>query len=115
MRKISAIAVLALLTSCGVPSSSTPPDTPPSAPANLNGNEVGKPLEMGRSGCERTLKKQLTDPDSLQEDAYVITAASPTNWTARMSFRSRNGFGGMVPGVAVCTFDGVMYRVFTQG
>lgn len=110
MRKMSAIVALVLLASCGAPSSSTAP----SASANLNGNEVGKPLVMGRSGCERTLKDQLTDPDSLRENAYVVTAASPTSWTARMEYRSRNGFGGVVPGVAVCTFDGVMYRVFTQ-
>lgn len=78
---------------------------------NLNGNEVGQPLMMGRSGCERVLKKLLRDPNSLEEDQYVITEASPTSWAASMSFRSRNGFGGMNAGQAICTFDGTMYNV----
>lgn len=78
---------------------------------NLNENTVGQPLVMGRTGCERTLKQLLRDPNSLEEGEYVITQASPKNWTARMAFRSRNGFGGMSSGVASCTFDGTQYQI----
>jgi hypothetical protein len=82
---------------------------------NLNENEVGKPLEMGRTGCERVLKGMLRDPESLQRGEYTITEASPTAWAATMNFRSRNGFGGMNPMQAVCTFDGTQYTVKLVG
>lgn len=98
MNRLMVVMALGVLAGCSAQSS------------NLNGNEVGKPLEMGRTGCERALKQQLRDPNSLEEAKYVITAASPTNWTAQMDFRSRNGFGGMVPGTATCTFNGTVYR-----
>jgi hypothetical protein len=78
---------------------------------NLDGNEVGQPLQMGLTGCERTLKSLLRDPESLQRDEYTVTEASPTVWSASMSFRSRNGFGGMNPMQAVCTHDGKQYTV----
>ena len=80
---------------------------------NLGENEVGQPLVMGMSGCERTLKKLLRDPESLQRnlDDYTVTQASPTDWTANMNFRSRNGFGGMNQMQAVCSFDGEKYTV----
>jgi hypothetical protein len=85
------------------------PEAPKSK--NLDGNEVGQPLVMGKTGCERTLKKMLRDPESLQKDEYTITEASPTAWAANLSFRSRNGFGGMNPAQAICTFDGKQYTV----
>ena len=78
---------------------------------NLDGNEAGGRLVRGRSGCERTLKKALRDPDSLQGDDYTIIEASPEKWTAKIQFRSRNGFGGLNDGVAVCSFDGSNYQV----
>ena len=78
---------------------------------NLDGNKVGGRLVMGRSWCERTLKKALRDPDSLQGDEYTIIEASPEKWTAKIQFRSRNGFGGMSAGVAVCGFDVSNYQV----
>lgn len=99
---IAALFLLLPLTACGggAPESK-----------NLNDNEVGQELTMGRTGCERTLKEQLRDPESLQKDEYLVTEASPTSWTASLSFRAKNGFGGMNPGRAVCSFDGTMYRV----
>jgi hypothetical protein len=78
---------------------------------NLGGNEVGAPLVMGRSGCKRTLKQVLRDPESLQGDEYTVTEASPDKWTAQILFRSRNGFGGMNASKAVCSFDGSNYQV----
>ena len=78
---------------------------------NLGDNEVGAPLVMGRSGCKRTLKQVLRDPESLQGDEYTVVEASPEKWTAKILFRSRNGFGGMNAGEAVCSFDGSTYQV----
>lgn len=97
-----ALASALLLAACGP----TKPKNP-----NLNENVVGEALVMGRTGCERTLKGLLRDPNSLEEEEYVITEASPSSWTARMAFRSRNGFGGMNRGVASCSFDGEQYQV----
>ena len=78
---------------------------------NLNENIIGAPLFRGRSGCERTLKKMLRDPNSLEGEEYVVTAANPQSWTAQIIFRSKNGFGGMNRSVANCTFDGQVYLV----
>lgn len=96
------IAAALLLTACG---SSEPKSK------NLDGNEVGAELMMGRSTCERTLKDLLRDPGSLERGEYVITAASPTSWTASMKFGARNGFGGMNQMAAVCSSDGTRYTV----
>ena len=82
---------------------------------NLDENEVGAELTMGRSGCERTLKGLLRDPGSLERGEYVITEASPTNWVATMRFGARNGFGGMNQMTAVCSFDGTKYTVQLTG
>ena len=101
-RPTIAAALALLLTACGggAPESK-----------NLGGAEVGQPLVMGLTGCERTLKQQLRDPGSLQRGEYTVTEASPTNWTASMQFGAKNGFGGMNQGTAICSFDGTMYRV----
>ncbi len=89
--------------------------TPEPTSKNLGENEVGQPMKSGWSGCERTVKDLLRDPESLQRDEYVITEASPTAWAATMNFRARNGFGGMNPMQAVCTFDGTRYTVQLLG
>lgn len=103
-RFAAALAALSLtLTACG--------GTPEPKSKNLGGNEVGQKLIYGRSGCERTLKKLLRDPGSLEAYEYTVTEASPTAWAASMSFGSRNGFGGMNRGEAVCTFDGNEYTI----
>lgn len=105
----SALAAVSMtLTACG-----GAPEQPKSK--NLGENEVGQPLVMGLTGCERTLKKMLRDPESLQRDEYIVTEASPTAWAASMSFRARNGFGGMNPMQAVCSFDGTQYTVQLVG
>ena len=96
------MAAALLVTACG---SSEPKSK------NLNENEVGQPLVMGMSGCERTLKKLLRDPGGMERGEYVVTAASPTSWAANMQFGARNGFGGMNPMTAVCSFDGTQYTV----
>ena len=104
----AALAALSLtLTACG--------GTPEPKSKNLGGNEVGQRLVMGLTGCERTLKKMLRDPESLQRDEYIVTEASPTAWAATMSFRARNEFGGMNPMQAVCTFDGTQYTAQLLG
>ena len=101
------VAAAVLLTGCG---SSEPKSK------NLDGNEVGQELMMGRTGCERTLKGLLRDPGSLERGEYVITEASPTSWAASMRFGARNGFGGMNQMAAVCSFDGTQYTVqLTEG
>lgn len=49
--------------------------------------------------CENTIKKLLRDPDSYQfESASVVSSKEAT-----INFRSKNGLGGYVPGVAKCT------------
>jgi len=83
----------------------------PKQSVNLGGNEAGYELVYGRSGCRRTLKQALRDPESLQGDEYVVIEAAPDKWKAKIQFRSRNGFGGMNAGVAVCSFDGSNYQV----
>lgn len=83
---------------------------------NLGENEVGQPLVYGMTGCERTLKGLLRDPNSLERGEYIVTEASPTNWVATMRFGARNGFGGMNQMAAVCSFDGTQYTVqLTEG
>jgi hypothetical protein len=109
--KAIAAAILAasiVLSACG-----GKPEKPKSK--NLDGNEVGQPLMMGRTGCENTLKKLLRDPESLQRDEYTIVEATPTAWAATMTFRARNGFGGMNQMQAVCTSDGTRYTVQLAG
>ncbi len=104
----AALAALSLtLAACG--------GTPEPKSKNLGGNEVGQRLVMGLTGCERTLKKMLRDPESLQRDEYIVTEASPTAWAASMSFRARNGFSGINQMQAVCTFDGTQYTVQLVG
>ena len=78
---------------------------------NLGSNEAGYELVYGRSGCRRTLKQLLRDPESLQGDQYIVTEATPVKWTAKIQFRSRNGFGGLNAGQADCSFDGKNYQV----
>jgi hypothetical protein len=107
------LIVVALALGIGMCTSSPEPKT---KSKNLDGNEVGQPLVMdSKIGCELTLKKLLRDPESLQRDEYIATEASPTAWAANMSFRSRNGFGGMNLMQAVCTFDGSEYTVTVTG
>ena len=83
----------------------------PKKSLNLDGHEAGSELVYGRSGCRRTLKQLLRDPESLQGDQYIVTEASPGKWTAQIQFRSRNGFGGLNSMQAVCSFDGSNYQV----
>ena len=83
----------------------------PKKSLNLGGNEAGFELVYGRSGCRRTLKQLLRDPESLEGDQYIVTEASPSKWTAQIQFRSRNGFGGLNAMQAVCSFDGSNYQV----
>lgn len=109
------LIVVALALGIGMCTSSPEPKTKTKS-KNLDGNEVGQPLVMDSEiGCELTLKKLLRDPESLQRDEYIATEASPTAWAANMSFRSRNGFGGMNLMQAVCTFDGSEYTVTVTG
>jgi hypothetical protein len=56
--------------------------------------------------CESLIKKQLRDPDSYRfEKATVLSTHGKFNQygTARVNFRSKNGFGGYVNGNATCT------------
>ncbi len=57
-------------------------------------------------GIVRAVKAQLNDPDSFQHDE---TKVYPVNEEGRnaafMTFRARNGFGGMVRGKALGSFD----------
>ena len=76
------------------------------------GNRAGMQLVYGRSGCRRTLQELLRDPESLQGDEYTVAWTSQEKWTAKIQFRSRNGFGGMSSGEAVCSFDGSNYEAF---
>ena len=53
--------------------------------------------------CKSLIKKQLRDPDSYKfEDAAILSNDGPYG-TARVYFRSKNGFGGYVRGSAKCT------------
>lgn len=44
---------------------------------------------------EERIKKVLRDPDSYQRIEYTITHVSGDNYKATLTFRARNGFGGM--------------------
>ena len=55
--------------------------------------------------CKSLIKQQLRDPDSYQFKAVKITGNSGQYneyGEALISFRSKNGFGGYVDGVATC-------------
>lgn len=56
--------------------------------------------------CGSLIKKQLRDPDSYRFEAAKIVSTSgeyKQYGEALISFRSKNGFGGYVKGVATCT------------
>ena len=55
--------------------------------------------------CESQIKDQLRDPSSYEFIKATVTKTTGTyneNGTALVSFRARNGFGGMNQGIAVC-------------
>lgn len=55
-----------------------------------------------RSHCTRRIKSQLRDPDSYQLKGVTILSKDGPYGTARVYFRSKNGFGGYVNSSAVC-------------
>ena len=57
-------------------------------------------------GFVRAVKKRLTDPDSFDHDETKTWPVTPEGRNKIvMTFRSRNGFGGMVSNVAAGSFD----------
>lgn len=53
--------------------------------------------------CKSVIKKQLRDPDSYKFEKAVILSTNGQYGTAKIYFRSKNGFGGYVHGTATCT------------
>jgi hypothetical protein len=53
--------------------------------------------------CERILKRSLRDPDSYKRESDFVSS-SDTGSTKKVMwrFRSKNGFGGYMPGIARC-------------
>lgn len=58
------------------------------------------------STCIRSLKKNLRDPDSYQDDGEYSTSQDTGNQkTITWNFRSKNGFGGYGISSAICLVD----------
>lgn len=51
---------------------------------------------------EERIKKVLRDPDSYQRIDYKVQYVSGDNYKATLTFRAKNGFGGM----NICTYQG---------
>lgn len=88
----------------------TQPGSKASAPAPATPESVAQENELKvRWACEDSIKAKLNDPDSYQarnvETLTASDASKPTWVQVRVDFGARNGFGGMVPGKAVCNFD----------
>ena len=49
--------------------------------------------------CKSVIKKLLRDPDSYKYESAAVMSSTE----ALIKFRSKNGFGGYVPGLATCT------------
>ena len=49
--------------------------------------------------CKRVIKKLLRDPDSYRYEGAVVMSSTE----ALIKFRSKNGFGGYVSGMATCS------------
>jgi len=53
--------------------------------------------------CQDHLKEQLRDPNSYEKDGDFVTSSNDGKKRIVIwKFRSKNGFGGMTPGVAMC-------------
>lgn len=54
--------------------------------------------------CEDHLKKQLRDPNSYERDGdFIATANDGSKRIVTWKFRSKNGFGGYAPAIAMCS------------
>lgn len=66
-------------------------------------------VTLSRYDFEERIKKVLRDPDSYQRIDYKVQYVSEDNYKATLTFRARNGFGGM----NICTYQGDL--IWKQG
>lgn len=82
----------------------------PSSIGGINAPQVGETMFVGRSNCDRAVKRLLRDPDSYRREFVQIVSVEPgVSWTARVDYRARNGFGGYDTGSALCVHNGSDY------
>lgn len=66
-------------------------------------------------GFVDAVKRQLRDPESFEHDETRVTPVVDGQHTILMTFRSRNGFGGMNVGTAIGTYSNATCQATVVG
>jgi hypothetical protein len=102
--------LVTVIGACTLLTAINPPKSIALAPAPATPESVAQENELKvRWACEDSIKAKLNDPSSYEarnvETLTATDATKPTWVQVRVDFGARNGFGGVVPGKAVCNFD----------
>jgi hypothetical protein len=102
--------LVAVIGACALLNAINPPKSIALPPAPATPESVAQKNELKvRWECEDAIKAKLNDPNSYEArnvETLTATDATKSTWVqVRVDFGARNGFGGVVPGRAVCNFD----------
>ena len=107
LRVLAIVTVVALgLVACTETSTNQGSGTSDTNEDKRKGFHCLSPWDGNHDGLEALIRDEIRDPNSMETIETRITPVNANgNHTVSLTFRSRNGFGGMVENTAVATVD----------